>query len=51
MTLEDKWKKAEEDLIDFNKSMELIKQFPLKSFKEVKCEPYTIEPPIQYHSA
>lgn len=48
MTLENKWKKAEEDLKNFNKSMELIKKYPIKLFKEVKCQPYTIEEPIEY---
>ena len=49
MGLEDKWKKAEEHLKDFNKSMELIKKYPIKSFKEVKCKPYEIEGPIEYN--
>jgi hypothetical protein len=48
MNLEDKWKKAIEDLNEFNRMIELIKKYPIKSFTETKCKPYEIEPPIQY---
>jgi len=49
MTIEDKWEEAEENVKDFNKSLELIKKFPLKGpIQEVKCNPYEIESPIFY---
>lgn len=48
MSLEDKWKKAVNNLEEFYKMMELIKQFPLKQLKEVRSLPYEIEGPIQY---
>jgi hypothetical protein len=51
MNLEDKWKKAEKDLEEFNESIKLIKQFPIKPFKEVNCLPYEIEGHIEYPSA
>ena len=51
MTIEDKWKEAEENLKDFNESIELIKKFPLKGpIKEVKCQPYEMQGPIVYPS-
>jgi len=50
MSLEDKWKKAEENLKKFNESMELIKQFPTKITEQIKSLPYTIEGPILYNS-
>jgi hypothetical protein len=49
MTLEDKWKKAEKELEEFNKMMELIKPFLKEPGREVKYQqPYEIEGPIQY---
>ena len=49
MGLEDKWKEAEKKLEDFNKSMKLIKQFPVKQFYYSKpSSVYEIEPPIEY---
>ncbi len=48
MTLENKWKEAVEYLDEFNRKIELIKKYPLKSSTEIKCNPYDIEPPIQY---
>ena len=48
MSLENKWKKAVEELKEFKESIELIKKFPLKPFIEVKSQPYTIEEPIGY---
>jgi len=50
MTLEDKWKKAEEDLKKFNTSIELIKKYPTKTTELVKSPPYTTEGPIIYPS-
>jgi hypothetical protein len=51
MDLEDKWKKAEENLEDFNRMMEILKKYPIKPQpKEVKALPYEIEGPIKYPS-
>jgi hypothetical protein len=50
MNLEDKWKEAEEDLKDFNKSMEVIRKYPIKTFVQVKCDDYDIEGPVIYPS-
>jgi len=40
---------AIKDLEEFEKQMELIKQFPIKEpIQQSKCAPYNIEEPIQY---
>ena len=51
MTLEDKWKEAEEHLKKFNECMELIKKYPIKLTIEVKSPPYTIEGSIPYQQS
>jgi hypothetical protein len=48
MALEDKWEKAEKNLEEFYKMMELIKPYIKSPGIEVKCQPYTIEGPIEY---
>jgi hypothetical protein len=49
MSLEDKWKEAEKKLEEFNKSMELIKKYPIKQpIQQTKFTPYNVEVPIQY---
>lgn len=52
MTLEDKWKKAEKNLEEFNKTMEIIKKYlPPQQTTVNNYLPYDIPGSIPYQQA